>query len=294
MTVKFCTQPDWEDIRHFVALARHGSLSATARALSVNHATVARRVEALERTLGHKLVERRPSGYVLTAQGLLTLANANRMEAAAAAMARGGTESAVAGLVRINATPSLAQTVLIAWLAELAAEQPQLDLELASDVRPVSLEKRETDIALRLERPQDGQIVARPLATLGFGFYASPAWRDRLNAGQAPVFVGFSESHAHLPEARWLQRHYPSARVAIRADTQLAQAMAADTEVGIALLPNFLARQHPQLLACPLPHLPPPRQLWLVTHGIARNDLTIQTVSRFLLERFTREVPGFA
>ncbi|MBV8046436.1 MAG: LysR family transcriptional regulator [Paludibacterium sp.] len=294
MTVKFRTQPDWEDIRHFVALARHGSLSAAARALSVNHATVARRVEALETTLGCKLVERRPDGYVLTAQGWQILAHASRMEAAAGALSRGGAQTAVTGLVRINATPSLAQLVLVAWLAELAQEQPRLDLELASDVRQVSLERRETDIALRLDRPQDGMVIARPLAEIGFGFYALPAWPERLGTGQAPVFVGFSESHAHLPEAQWLQQHYPLTRLAVRADTQLAQAAAAETGVGIALLPHFVARHYPRLKPCALPPRPPSRPLWLVTRGTERNDPAVQTVCAFLAARFEREADRFA
>jgi DNA-binding transcriptional LysR family regulator len=70
MADRFRTGPtDWEDVRYFAALARHGSLSATARALTVNHATVARRLAALEEALGTKLFKRRPSGYELTTAG---------------------------------------------------------------------------------------------------------------------------------------------------------------------------------------------------------------------------------
>jgi len=79
---------DWEDVRFFVALARHGSLSAAARALTVNHATVARRLAALEQTLAIKLFKRRPIGYELTAAGHSALEAADAMEGAAAALAR--------------------------------------------------------------------------------------------------------------------------------------------------------------------------------------------------------------
>ncbi|WP_176316196.1 LysR family transcriptional regulator, partial [Burkholderia territorii] len=111
--------PDWEDIRVFVALARHGSLSAAARALSVSHATISRRLLSLEQPLGERLVERRPDGYVLTAAGTRTLGSASEMEAAAAQLGRGGTDDSPRGLVRINAPPSLAQHFLIARLATL-------------------------------------------------------------------------------------------------------------------------------------------------------------------------------
>src|SRR5262252_2200573 len=111
---------DWEDVRFFAALARHGSLSATARALTVNHATVARRLVALEQTLGTKLFKRRPTGYELTAAGRDALEAADAMEGAAVALSRLEPEPALtgvavirtkpvsAGSVRITATPSLA------------------------------------------------------------------------------------------------------------------------------------------------------------------------------------------
>src|ERR1700761_8138847 len=105
MAEQIRTDIDWADIRVFVALARHGSLSAAARALSVNHATIARPIAALERDMGEKLVERRPDGYALTPAGTNALAAAIAMEAAAASLSRGGLEEGPRGLVRVSATP---------------------------------------------------------------------------------------------------------------------------------------------------------------------------------------------
>src|SRR5579863_7524759 len=102
MADQFRTAADWEDVRFFAALARHGGLSAAARALSVNHATVARRVAGLERTLGAKLIERRPNGYELTAAGRDALAAAGAMEAAAQSLPRAGRTEPVGGLIRIT------------------------------------------------------------------------------------------------------------------------------------------------------------------------------------------------
>lgn len=96
---------DWEDVRIFVALARYGSLSAAARALSLTHATVSRRMRSLEAVLGEALVERRPDGYVLTSAGTHFLVPANEMEAAAAKLIRGGPDNTPKGLVRVNAPP---------------------------------------------------------------------------------------------------------------------------------------------------------------------------------------------
>src|SRR5215471_11679443 len=92
------TRIDWEDVRFFAALARHGSLSATARALRVNHATVARRIAALEDALRIKLFKRWPTGYELTAEGRSALEAADTMESAAAALAQLEPEKALTGL----------------------------------------------------------------------------------------------------------------------------------------------------------------------------------------------------
>jgi molybdate transport repressor ModE-like protein len=280
---------DWEDIRIFIALARHGSLSAAARVLSVNHATVARRISSLERTAGKKLVERRPDGYVLTPAGTDALAAANDMETAAAAFSRGSADDEPRGLVRINATPGMTQGFLVGRLAKLAARHPGLDVEVATDVRPISLERREADIALRFGRPQDGDLIARRLVTFGYGLYASAEWRRRISDGAAPVFVGFDEANAYIPDAVWLAKSFPRARVALRTGNQSAQAAAAKAGVGIALLPHFIGRLDDCLGPCSLDHTPPSRELWLVTRRQDRKDPSIRTVIDFLTQVFCEE-----
>lgn len=293
MADKNCTTLDWEDIRIFVALARYGSLSAAARALSVNHATISRRVQSLERTLGETLVERRPDGYVLTPAGTHFLLPANEMEAAAAKLIRGGPDDGPKGLVRVNAPPSLTQGFLVTRLAQLAMQHPSLDIDTTTDMRNVSLERHETDIALRFGRPDDGDVIAKFAIKLGFGFYAADKWRRRIARGEAPEFVGFDESNAHLPEALWLSQRYPRARVAFRANLQLAQADAARVGAGIALLPHFIGRNAAGLKLCALAHSPPSRELWIITRRQDRRDLATRTVVDFLSDIFSREQAFF-
>jgi molybdate transport repressor ModE-like protein len=280
---------DWEDVRIFVALARHGSLSAAARALSVNHATVARRLSSLEQTLGEKLVERRPDGYVLTRAGDRALAAANDMETAAATLSRGGADHKPRGLVRISATPGLAQGFLVTRVAKLTAQHPGLDIEVAMDVRAVSLERREADIALRFGRPKYGDLIAKRVVTFGYGFYGSAKWRRRINDGATPVFVGFDEASASIPDAVWLSQHFPRARIALRTNNQFAQADAAKADAGIALLPHFIGRVHEGLGPCSLDPTPPSRELWLVTRRQDNKELSIRTVVAFFTQVFCDE-----
>lgn len=281
---------DWEDLRVFLALGRHGSLSAAARALTVNHATISRRIQALEDSLGEKLVDRRPDGYVLTAAGRRALSAASDMESAAQSLAReGGDEGAVRGLVRVNAPPALSQGFLIDRMARLAVLHPGLDLDLATDLRAVSLDRHKADIAVRLMRPKDGDFIVKPLGAMGFGFYGTPAICEATEAGADPVFVGFDEESADMPDALWLAQRFPRARVAFRANNHMSQAIAARTGAGLAVLPHYIGRQVPGLRACALEPVRDPREMWLLIRGQDRKDRAIRTVADHLQQVFEEE-----
>ena len=283
------TEPDWQDLRVLLALGRHGSLSAAARALGVNHATIARRIQSLEASLAEKLVERRPDGYALTPAGTQALAAASDMEAAALGLGRLGDDGAPRGLVRINASPALAQGFLIARMAELTARHPGIDVDFATDLRAVSLERHQADIAVRLSRPDDGDIIARPLMTIGYGFYGTRAACEPIEQGAAPVFIGFDEANTHLPEAVWLTRAFPKARLAFRAGNQLSQAIAARAGSAIALLPHYIGRSDPCLQPCRLAPAPPPREAFLLTRRRDRSDPPVRIAIDHILDAFARE-----
>lgn len=281
---------DWEDLRVFLALGRHGSLSAAARALGVNHATISRRIQSLEDSLGERLVDRRPDGYQLTPQGRTALAAASDMEAAAHRLEReGDDDDAVRGLVRVNASPALAQGFLIDRLARLTTLHPGLDIDLATDLRSVSLDRHEADIAVRLTRPRDGDFIAKPLGLMAFGVYGTPALCEAVEGGAAPVFVSFDEQNSDMPDATWLARNFPRARVALRANNHLSQAIAARTGAGLVLLPHYLGRQVPGLRPCAIDAVREPREIWLLIRGGDRRDRPIRAVAGHLRQVFEEE-----
>ncbi len=283
MADHFRTPPDWEDIRFFLALARHGSLSAAARTLGVTHATVSRRTAALEASLGARLFERRQDGYALTPDGQRILTTAAAMERAAADLSRGAEAAQALGRVRVTATPSLAESVLIPRLAAFQRAHPSLDIDVISDRRAISLQRREADVAVRLARPLEGELRAKRLVGLGFGFYGGPDWQARVGAGQAPEFIGFDDSGAHLPEALWLSQSFPGARFAFRSNSQGAQAIAARAGCGIALLPHFIAAGDPDLHPIDLSAAPPGRELWL----LMRNEDPVLPGVRLVVDHLT-------
>src|SRR5215831_20709252 len=236
---------DWEDVRYFVALARNGTLSRTARALRVNHATVARRIGNLEALFGRALFDRRSNGYVLTAEGKTVLREASVMdEAALSFLRRRDAATALSGLVRLAVGQVLAERFLVDRLRVFHDRYPAIDLEVIGGSRVVSLAKREADLALRYGSPKDSELVARRVAKLTFGLYASPDYRDKLKAGEPRVFIGFDENSEFVAEAQWLERNFCSSRFSFRTSSQTTQAAAARAGYGIALLPKYVVETH--------------------------------------------------
>jgi DNA-binding transcriptional LysR family regulator len=285
------TDIDWQDVQYFVALARHGTLSATARALRVNHATVARRIASLEALLGHSIFDRRAIGYALTAEGKTLIKYANVMDEAALSILRrldAGTE--LSGRVRLAAGRVLAERFLIDRLRAFHERYPAIDLEVIGGSRVVSLAKREADIALRYGSPKDSELVARRVARLTFGLYASPAYHDKLKAGQSPAFIGFDENSEFIAEAKWLKQQFGDRRFSFRTSSQTTQAAAARAGYGIALLPKYVVETHePGLMEVTARENLPERDVWL----IIRRDLTkvprVRVVADYLVKLFQRE-----
>ena len=282
---------DWEDVRYFVALARNGTLSATARALRVNHATVGRRIASLEALLGRALFARRAAGYALTAEGKAVLGEASAMDKAALSVLRlldAGTE--LSGLVRLAAGRVLAERFLIDRLRAFHERYPAIDLEVTGGSRLVSLAKREADVALRYGPSKDSELVARRVATITFGLYASSAYRDKLRTGQAPALIGFDQESDFIAEAQWLSRQFGDRRFSFRTNSQTTQAAAARAGYGVALLPKYIVATHePELVEVPLGARLPEREVWLLVRRDLKNVPRVSAVTDYLVELFKGE-----
>lgn len=282
---------DWEDVRYFIALARHATLSASARALRVNHATVARRIASLETLIGRALFDRRAEGYVLTAEGKAVLEQASAMdEAAMSILRRRDARTELNGLVRLAAGRVLAERFLIDRLRAFHERFPAIDLEVIGGSRVVSLAKREADVALRYGSPKDSELVARRVATISFGLYASPGYRDKLNAGQPPAFIGFDLESDFIAEAKWLARQFGDQRFSFRTNSQTTQAAAARADYGVALLPRYLVATHePGLVEVSLGGRLPERDVWLLVRRDLKDVPRVRAVTDYLVEVFQRD-----
>ena len=178
----------WDNLRHFLAVARSGSLSRAGRS-GVNPATVLRHIQQLEQELGTKLFLREPSGYVRTSAGerLMARAEALEQDVLGCQVAVSG-EKAVAGQVVVTATEALANVFVLRHLPALRAAYPALRVELRRTERTLSLSQREADIALRLARPYQLDLRSRRIARLDFGLSAMGHEQTSRTSASCPLF----------------------------------------------------------------------------------------------------------
>lgn len=246
---------DWDNLRYFLELSRAGKLTAAARRLGVDHTTVARRVQALEKSLDTQLFFRATVGYSLTEAGRNLLPQAEAMEGAFSAIeqSRVGQGNNLSGQVRIGATEGYGSIMLAPQLAALAGRYPNLGIDLLAVPRMVQLSRHEADIVITLERPVRGPFIITKLTDYVLKLYASASYLEQ----HPPIrhkddlrehsFVSYIEDLLYSKELLYLDEIGRPRHVALRSTSILAQQQATAAGAGIAILPSFAADADPRL-----------------------------------------------
>lgn len=234
---------DWNDLRYFIEAAQARSLAGTARALDVEHTTVGRRLNALERALGAPVFIRGPDGLQLTPLG-------DRLLPLVEEVARGVRaveDAAATDKVKVRlAVPSGFTALITQHLARLRRDAPEVSLELLSGSKPVNLKKGEAELALRLGPITDEDLVAQNVGEVGWSLYAAQAYLARRGAPPDPrqlsghEIIGYHESLAAVPGAKWLEAHATGASVVLRSREMTDMVAAASAGLGLALVPCVL------------------------------------------------------
>jgi DNA-binding transcriptional LysR family regulator len=286
----------WDDLRLFLAVARAGKLLAAARLLGLDHTTVARRLTAFEEAIGTRLLDRSPRGAALTAAGRALVEYAERIEGEveAATASLGQRDATISGIVRL-ATPEAFGSFLIAPNAALLhARHPELQLELAPESRLVSLVNREADIAVALQRPPSGRLVARRLIDYRLGLYASVEYLARhgpvtsVAALSGHPFAWYIDAMIDIPELRVLGEIAADARPVFRSSSIAAQQSAVAGGLGIGVLHAFTADSDPRLVRVLADEVEVRRSYWLVLHEDQQRLPRVRAVIDFLDEIVAR------
>jgi DNA-binding transcriptional LysR family regulator len=291
---------NWSSVKDFLAVGESGSLSQAARRLGVSQPTLTRRMAALEQSLHAELFRRSPRGLELTEAGEALMGPARQMEAAAKAaeLAVSGRDLALSGLVRITATEGLAHEWLTPTLARFREQQPNITIEVLVKNTALNVLRREADIAIRLGRPSQPQLVARRVGDLRLGFYASRAYLERYGTPNADDLSGhrgvaFDEADVYTGAGGFLEKALGEADIVYRANTLGAQLAAIRAGFGIGGQANFIARRDPDLVRV-LPDTEVRFEIWLVTHPGLRRSARIRAAYDFLVDELGAAAPLLA
>jgi DNA-binding transcriptional LysR family regulator len=277
------------DLPLILALVRKRTLAGAAEELAVDLSTVFRRLNALEARLRVRLFDRSARGYQLTAAGERAASAAERVETELLALDReiSGRDQQLSGVLRITASETLSHAVLPRMFAAFHAVHPRIQLVLSIDNRMLDLARREADVALRVQRPDDASLFGRRLTGIAWAFYGPadgallPGGRP-LNLRREGRSYNFSRHAVIAGDAPaihvndWIARHVPADRIAYRSNSLVNQHMAVRAGVGIALLPCYLADRDPGVrrISGLLPDLA--SELWIVTHQDLKNTARIR------------------
>jgi DNA-binding transcriptional LysR family regulator len=284
------TEPDWNLIRSFLAVAREGSLSAAARALAATQPTIGRHINELEASLDIILFHRGRSGFLLTERGAALYERAEPMTDSAVAFSRlaEGSVKKMAGTVRITASEIVSAYVLPAILADLGREEPEIEIEIFASNQIGSLLARDADIAVRMVRPVQNDLVIRHVADLPLAACASSEYLDRHGRPQAPLdlighrLIGWDRSDEIIAGFAQFGVTIDRHAFCLRTDNQIVLWEAVKAGLGVGFAQASLVAREPgveQVLpGLPLPLLP----MWLAIHEDLRMSARIRRVLDFL------------
>lgn len=212
---------DWDDLKHLLAVARHGSTLAAGRALDLDQSTVQRRLKQLEQRFGQALLQRQPTGYRLTEFGLALLPHAERVEDA---------------------------------VQRFSQRHPALQVHFVMSDKYIDLAKGEAHVALRSGDTDDGELVGRKIGNSVWAVYASKTYIGRHGRPQQVddlpqhALVGFDDSMAKHRIAAWLRKVAPQSTLVARSNSVLGLVYSAKAGVGVAPLPIALGDAEPDLV----------------------------------------------
>jgi len=282
---------DWDNIRVFLSVARAGQFLAAARQLRVDHGTVSRRIGALETSLGVRLFDRQTTGCVLTAAGERLFESAEEVEAQLLRAQGDLSQSDVelSGTVRIAAPDGFTTLFLCARLGKLKAKYPSLTIQLVPMSRTFSLSKREADLAITIERPEEGRLAVRKLVDYSLHFYAA---KDYLAANGTPqsaadlsrhTLVTYVQDLVFADQLNFMPEFYGPGYSRLECASAVGQLEAVRGGVGVGILHDYAAHRDPQLQMV-LPDIAFERSYWIITHVDLRRLSRVRAISDFITE----------
>lgn len=284
---------DWNDLRHFLAVARHGSTISAAKALNLSQSTVHRRLEELEKQIGRPVVIRHATGYRLTEFGKELLPLASQVEAAINSIERFlvASDETPTGTIRLTCSESIGYRLTQSTVLDRFHDRhPGLRIELIMSDHFLDIAKGEAEVAIRAGVPNEESLVGRKIADVPWALYCSRGYLERHGRVErtedldAHLIVEFDGNIRDHHSAKWLRSVAPNAKVVARSDTVPGLVMTVRSGAGLAPLPMPLARRDPDLICTlgPVPGLYSP--IYLLTHPDLRRTPRIAAFFDYIVD----------
>ncbi len=293
--MEMLAQTDWSLIRTFLAVAKEGSLSAAARSLSASQPTVGRHIRELEAVLGTTLFTRHARGFVPTDAAVALLEPAEAMQKAAGhlELIAAGQAETDSGTVRVSTSVMFANHHMPSIIAELRHAYPAIEIELHATDSSDNLLFREADIAVRMYRPTQLDLVTRHLGEVPIGFFAAKSYIAA--HGHPQTFeqlldhdlIGFDRSELLLRGLREFGVHVDRDSFKVRCDDQTAYWQLVRAGCGIGVTQCGIANADPGVVPV-LPELPlPALPVWLTMPHALRHAARVRRVFDHLVARLS-------
>jgi DNA-binding transcriptional LysR family regulator len=288
---------DWNDLRLVLAICRAGTLSGAARALGVNHSTVFRRINAIERNLDVRLFDRQANGYVMTEAGEAVPRAAESVDDQVHQLNREllGRDLRLEGTLRITSPEGVAIKILTPLLAAFGAEHPGIQMELITTSDPLQLSRREADVAVRVTRKPPDNLIGRRICKFRFALYGSRAYlaKHRHTDLEDHQWILTEESFEQLPAPLWKKKERTAARIAFTSNNVMVTIAAAQEGLGVAPLPCFLGDQQRGLVRLGGPLETLTMDLWILTHPDLRFTARVKALTRYLADALDKRKDQF-
>jgi len=286
---------DWTGIRDFLAVVEAGSLAGAARRLKVSQPTISRRIAALEDTLGVRLFSRTTRRLDLTDAAKRILNDALAMEQAALAIERlaASGDAALEGVVRISTTELLGSNWLTPEMAGFRQRYPGIRLEFVIDNRSVNLMRRDADIALRLARPQQNDLIARKVADHASGLFAAPFYLERHGTPKSLEdlahhwAVDGDDLLRQVGKLRWISDHFSPERIVYRSNSLFALRAAVAAGHGIGPVSCLVGEQDPELVRILPEIIVAQHEIWLTAHPDLHGNARVRAAFDYLADLLT-------
>ena len=283
---------DWNSFLYFLKVAETGSLNSAARELGVNHSTVFRRINRLEKRLQVRLFERSRKGYTLTEAGEEIFGRVEMIEDQIFDIQRRllGKDIRLSGNLKISTTDTIGYYWLPPYIKAFKERYPEILIDLDIQIRFTNLTKREADIVIPAVNMQPDFMVGRKLARIYFRLYASrlylekhgmPATTDDFSSHH---FLVPNESLASLSVSQWLKKYVPAHCVAAASDKLSTLFKFAQQDLGIAALPHYVGQSDENMVE--ILELPEDchRNVWILTHPDLRNTARVKAFMQFMYQ----------